>query len=137
MCGDHDLARDQQSMAIPLCGGSEMTNTRNRATGGAPAVWAARLVLVAALGALAVAAPIAHADATDDAFLGALTSKGIHFGSPTKALVAGHEACDELDNGKSPTQVASTVQSNSDMDGYHAGFFVGAAIKAYCPQFAS
>jgi hypothetical protein len=137
MCGDHDLARDQQPMAIPLCGGSEMTNTRNRVAGGALAVSAARLVLVAALGALAVAAPIAHADATDDAFLGALTSKGIHFGSPDKAFIAGHEVCDELDTGKSPTQVASTVQSNSNMDGYHAGFFVGAAIKAYCPQHAS
>jgi hypothetical protein len=112
-----------------------MTNTRNRMPGGAPLVWAARLVLVAALGL--PAAPIAQADATDDAFLGALTSKGIHFGSPEKAFIAGHEVCDELDNGKSPTQVASTVQSNSNMDGYHAGFLVGAAIRAYCPKYAS
>jgi hypothetical protein len=114
-----------------------MTNTRNRVPGGAPVIWTARLVLVAALGPLAAAAPIAHADASDNAFLEALTSKGIHFGSPDKALIAGHEVCDELGNGKSPTQVASTVQSNSNMDGYHAGFFVGVAIKAYCPQYAS
>ncbi len=114
-----------------------MTNTRKRVPGGARVVWTARLVLVGALSSLAAAAPIAHADATDDAFLGALTSKGIHFGSPDKAFIAGHEVCDELDTGKSPTQVASTVQSNSNMDGYHAGFFVGAAIKAYCPQHAS
>jgi hypothetical protein len=45
--------------------------------------------------------------------------------------------CDELANGKTAVQVASTVQSNSAMDGYHAGYFVGAAISAYCPQFAS
>jgi hypothetical protein len=114
-----------------------MTDTRNRVPGGARAVWVSRLAAVAALGALTVAAPIARADGTDDAFLGALTSKGIHFGSPEKAYIAGHEVCDELGNGKSPTQVASTVQSNSNMDGYHAGFLVGAAIKAYCPQFAS
>jgi Protein of unknown function (DUF732) len=108
--------------------------TSARTTGAALLVRAARLVLVAALGPLA---PIAHADSTDDAFLTALTSKGIHFGSPDKAFVAGHEVCDELGTGKTPVQVASTVQSNSAMDGYHAGFFVGAAIRAYCPQYAS
>jgi Protein of unknown function (DUF732) len=114
-----------------------MMNTRERVPGGALLVWAARLLLVAALGPLAAAAPIARADATDDAFLSALTAKGIHFGSPDKAFIAGHEVCDELGNGKSPVQVASTVQGNTNMDGYHAGFFVGAAIRAYCPQYAS
>jgi hypothetical protein len=113
-----------------------MTSTRTRRAGPSPLAWATWLVLVGALGPLAAAAPIAHADATDDAFLAALTTKGIHFGSPNKAFIAGHEVCDELRNGKSAAQVASTVQSNSDMDGYHAGFFVGASIRAYCPQYA-
>jgi Protein of unknown function (DUF732) len=113
-----------------------MASIRPRVPGGALVGWTGRLALMATLGALA-AAPIAHADASDDAFLGALTSKGIHFGSPEKAFIAGHEVCDELGNGKSPSQVASTVQSNSAMDGYHAGFFVGAAIRAYCPKYAS
>jgi hypothetical protein len=98
--------------------------------------WAAKLVCAGALAPLMVA-PIAHADATDDAFLSALKAKGIHFGSPDKAFIAGHEVCDELANGKTAVQVASTVQGNSDMDGYHAGYFVGASIRAYCPQFAS
>jgi hypothetical protein len=114
-----------------------MMSTRTRVASPARLVWVARLVLVAALGALAAAAPIAHADATDDAFLAALTAKGIHFGSPEKAFVAGHEVCDELGTGKTAVQVASTVQSNSGMDGYHAGFFVGASIRAYCPLYAS
>src|ERR1700757_490177 len=113
-----------------------MTNTRNRVPGGAPVLWTARLVLVAALGPLA-AAPIGHADASDNAFLEALTSKGIHFGSPDKALIAGHEVCDKLDTGRSMNQVASTVMANSGLDGYHAGFFVGASIRAYCPKYAS
>ena len=113
-----------------------MTNTRERAPGGALVVWAALLLLVAALGPL-TAAPIAHADLNDDKFLAALIGKGIHFGSPDKAIIAGHEVCDELGNGKQASQVASTVQGNSGMDGYHAGFFVGAAISAYCPQYAS
>jgi hypothetical protein len=98
-------------------------------------VWAALVVATAALAASAW--PVARADAVDDAFLGALIAKGIHFGSPEKAIIAGHEVCDELDNGKTPAQVASTVQANSGMDGYHAGYFVGAAIRAYCPVHSS
>jgi Protein of unknown function (DUF732) len=113
-----------------------MANTRSRAPGQALLVWFA-LLPVAALGAIVAAAPIARADATDDTFVSALTAKGIHFGSPEKAVIAGHEVCDELGNGKSTAQVASTVQGNSGMDGYHAGFFVGASIRAYCPQYAS
>ena len=99
-------------------------------------VWAGLVVVLAALAPFA-AAPVAHADAVDDAFLAALTAKGIHFGSPDKAVIAGHEVCVELDNGKTPAQVASTVQANSDLDGYHAGYFVGAAIRAYCPVHSS
>lgn len=90
-----------------------------------------------AAGAMAGMTPDAHADATDDAFLAALTAKDIHFSSPQKAFIAGHEVCDELGNGKSPAQVASTVAGNSSLDGYHAGFFVGASIRAFCPQYAS
>jgi Protein of unknown function (DUF732) len=113
-----------------------MTSTPTRRPGPSLLVWAAWLVLVGALVPLTAAAPTAHADATDDAFLAALTAKGIHFGSPDRAFIAGHEVCDELGNGKTATQVASTVQTNSSMDGYHAGFFVGASIRAYCPQYA-
>lgn len=95
------------------------------------------LAVLTALGPLALAVPIAHADAGDDAFLSALNAKGIHFGTPEQAFIAGHEVCDELDNGRSPSQVASAVMSNSDLDGYHAGYFVGASIRAYCPKHAS
>ena len=98
---------------------------------------AAGLVLLGALGWVRVESPTAHADATDDAFLAALAGKGIKFGSPDKALIAAHEVCDELDSGKTTAQVASTVQANSNLDGYHAGYFVGASIRAYCPKYAS
>jgi Protein of unknown function (DUF732) len=98
---------------------------------------AAWLVLAGMLGALLGASPIAHADATDDAFLEALTAKDIHFGSPSKAIIAANKVCDELDNGKTTAQIASTVQANSGLDGYHAGYFVGASIRAYCPKYAS
>ncbi len=104
-----------------------------------PRIFAAQLVLVVALlGPLGAVAPTAHADAaTDDAFLAALRSKGISFGSPTSAIVAGHEVCDELGLGRTPVQVAADVTKNSGLDGYHAGYFVGASISAYCPKYAS
>ena len=106
-----------------------MTTTRLFATG---------LVLVAALlGPLGVAAPTAHADATDDAFLAAVRSKGINYTSPTDALIAAHLVCDELNHGETPAQVASDVMNNSSLDAYHAGYFVGVSIRAYCPKYVS
>ncbi len=92
---------------------------------------------VLAIGLFGPAEATAHADATDDSFLAALSAKGIKFETPEKALIAAHEVCGELDSGKTPAQVASTIESNSNLDGYHAGFFVGAAIRAYCPKHTS
>ena len=120
-----------------IVGISEITSIRIRVPRPSLLLAATRLVLLATLGSIGLAVPAAHADATDDAFLSALNAKGIKFGSPEKALIAAHEVCDELDGGKTPPQVASTVQSNSNLDGYHAGYFVGASIRAYCPKFAS
>lgn len=114
-----------------------MRNVRFRAPGAAQLLLVALLVGVAALGPLAAAVPIARADTDDSAFLTALNVKGIHFGSPEQAFIVGHEVCGELDSGRSPSQVASTVMSNSNLDGYHAGYFVGASIRAYCPKHSS
>uniref|UniRef100_UPI003899C910 DUF732 domain-containing protein n=1 Tax=Mycobacterium sp. HUMS_1102779 TaxID=3383487 RepID=UPI003899C910 len=82
-------------------------------------------------------APTARADANDDAFLDALQAKNIHYPSPEAALSGAHEVCNELQRGASPSQVASAVMDNSPLDGYHAGYFVGASMRAYCPQYIS
>lgn len=93
------------------------------------------LVLAVMLSGVA-AMPSARADGVDNAFLNALQAKGIKFVTPQAAIVAGHEVCDELLQGnKQKPDVASTVMSNSQMDSYHAGFFVGLSVTAYCPQF--
>jgi hypothetical protein len=96
----------------------------------------AGLVLAGALlGVAAEAAPAARADAdTSSTFLSALTSRGITFGSRQAAISAGREVCDELDQGKQASDVANTVMTQSNLDGYHAGFFVGASIAAMCPR---
>jgi hypothetical protein len=92
-------------------------------------------VVVALLGPLG-AASTAHADTNDDKFLTALKSEGItdHI-SPEHAIEAGHIVCQKLDQGMTPTQVAADVLNSSNMPAYHSGYFVGASIKEYCPQY--
>ena len=98
----------------------------------------AGLVLVGALLSLAgVATPTAHADSIDNAFLNAVKSKGIDFASPQAALVAAHEVCDELDLGRQKSDIANDVMTNGKLDGFHAGFFVGASVAAFCPRYHS
>ena len=97
----------------------------------------AGLVLaVALLSVVAVAAPTAHADYAVDSsnFLGALTSRGITFASRQAAIAAGHEVCDELDQGRQASDIANDVMTQTNLDAYHAGFFVGVSIAAFCPR---
>src|ERR1700710_27697 len=92
------------------------------------------LCAATALLGITVAAPFAHADGVDDQFLNAVKSKDINFASPQAALLAGHQVCNELDQGKQKGDVANDVASTSNLDGYHAGFFVGLSIAAFCPR---
>jgi Protein of unknown function (DUF732) len=116
-----------------------MTTTHVHSPGRVLSLLAACVVLVVAL----LAASIAHADPADvDAkFLAALSSQGITYASPEVMIAAGHVACTELDQGETPAQVAQDVMNNKDvltssnLDAFHAGFFVGASIAAYCPKY--
>ena len=97
----------------------------------------AGLVLaVAPLSVMGVVAPTAHADYAVESsdFLGALSSRGITFTARQAAIAAGHEVCDELDQGRQASDVANNVMTQTDLDGYHAGFFVGVSIAAFCPR---
>jgi hypothetical protein len=112
-----------------------MTTRRARLPRPVRSLSAGLVVLVALLGLPEVAIPAAHADAIDNSFLSAIKAKGISFASPEDAIVAGHEVCDELDLGRQKSDVASEVMSNAKMDDYHAGFFVGVSVAAYCPRY--
>ena len=99
------------------------------------APWAGPGLVAALLSLTAVAvAPSARADAIDSQFLNALQSHAINFGSPQAAIQAAHQVCDELDSGRQKADVANEVTSSSNLDGYHAGYFVGVSIAAYCPR---
>jgi hypothetical protein len=97
----------------------------------------AGLVLsVALLSFAGVSAPTANADAVDSNFVNALNSRGITFASSQAAIIAAHQVCDELDSGRASSDVANDVMQQSSLDGYHAGFFVGVSIAAFCPRHA-
>lgn len=81
-----------------------------------------------------ITASYSHADTVDAAFLKALESKQISFASAQAAVVAGHQVCDALDGGRASSDVANDVMQQSGLDGYHAGFFVGVSIAAFCPR---
>lgn len=94
-------------------------------------------IAAAALGPL-VAVSTAHADTNESKFLAAMQSEGIidHI-SPEHAIEAGHTVCQKLDSGETPTQVANDVLNSSSMPAYHSGYFVGASIDAFCPQYTA
>lgn len=104
---------------------------------------AASLVLLLAMFGSPATAPIAHAMDADSAFLESLDSVGIKYTSPEKAVAAGHYVCQLLDQGKTKGQVAARVMirnvcpSSCIMDPYLAGYFVGASVSAYCPEYQS
>jgi hypothetical protein len=80
--------------------------------------------------------PLARADPIDDKFLAALQSRQISYKSPEAAIAAAHQVCAELSDGRTKPDVAQEVMNISGLDPYHAGYFVGASVGAYCPQFA-
>lgn len=99
-----------------------------------------RIFAAVAIGLLAPlgAVPTARADTNDNKFLSSLRSEGITEHLPADyAIQAAHAICENLDAGKSPKEMASEMVGKGGMTAYHAGYFVGASIENYCPQFTS
>ncbi|MEB3031534.1 DUF732 domain-containing protein [[Mycobacterium] nativiensis] len=117
------------SAVLPSGEGQGLTIPGEHAPGPVPFSVVAAVVLLGL-----VAAPSAHADVIDTNFLSALNARGIDFVSGQSAVVAGHEVCDELDMGRPKNDVVSDVMNSSELDGYHAGFFVGVSVSAFCPR---
>ena len=126
---------DKHRIFRPL-GVLEMTSTRTRKRRPLLSLLAAGFIPAVALLGPVTAAPTAHADATDDAFIAALHNHGIEHESPKSAIAAGHLVCHQLDMGKTQEQIATDVMNSSGIDGDNAGFFVAIAERAYCPQYA-
>lgn len=113
-----------------------MASIRMRWTARVLALWTARVVLVVTLLApVGVAVSTAHADDNDEKFLAALRAQNIKYASPEAAIAAGRLVCSKLDQGETPTQVAYDVMNSDNLDGFHAGYFVGASIGKFCPKY--
>ena len=88
---------------------------------------------------VALAAP-AYADTTDDAFLTNLSTSGMDYGTPEKAIqVAKTVVCATL-AGNPKTSNAELITKVTDATNWpplNAAYFTGAAIQAYCPQYGS
>jgi hypothetical protein len=109
-----------------------MTSTRMRKSGAVLSLSAAGLISVVGL---LGPAPIARADASDNQFLAMLKKDDINHESASAAIAAGKKVCEYLDTGMNLTNVEQDVENSSGLPDYDTGFFVGAAIKSYCPQF--
>lgn len=100
-----------------------------------------RTALVVSAGVLASgltwAAP-AQADATDDAFLSALTDAGIGAVDPTDAAALGQQVCPMLaEPGQTAADVAAKVADAGGMSLGPATMFTGIAISLFCPAAVS
>lgn len=90
----------------------------------------------AAVGLAVATAGGAWATTVDDAFITEMRALGISFSSPQEAIKDGHQVCRELNAGKSGTDVAREVLSQTDLTTKQAAYFVVDATKAYCPQLS-
>ncbi len=96
------------------------------------------IVLPVALSAsLALAAPAVADPDADANFVQVLTTKGI---VPTalsadQALINGHAICGTMAKGISQMDMVGAVASSDHLSQDDAGFVVGAATAAFCPEY--
>jgi hypothetical protein len=86
-----------------------------------------------------LAAP-AYADATDDAFITNLSTSGMNYGAPERAIqVAKTVVCATLSDNPntSNADLIAKVTNATNWPPLNAAYFTGAAIQAYCPQYGS
>ncbi|MCV7195976.1 DUF732 domain-containing protein [Mycobacterium angelicum] len=90
----------------------------------------------AAVGLAVATAGAASASSADDTFISQMQSIGVSFSSPQAAVQQGHQVCKELAAGKTGTEIANEVLSQTNLTSKQAAYFVVYATKDYCPQYA-
>ena len=84
--------------------------------------------------ALFSAAP-ASADATDAAFVAALAKERIVVTDQNTAVAMAHAVCAGFDNNAKSGVLALKLMKQTDLSLQQSGYFLGASISAYCPQY--
>lgn len=99
-----------------------------------PGKWSAAAAASLAAAALLPAGAAAAAP-PDYALLSALANYGIVVNNPDEAISMAHTVCAELDNHQRSSVLAMRVMKDAKLSARQAGFFVGASMSAYCPQY--
>ncbi|VAZ90605.1 DUF732 domain-containing protein [Mycobacterium pseudokansasii] len=98
--------------------------------------WSIISAILLSAAALIFATPAA-ADQTDDEFFGALKKHGIVFANRNAAIAMAHSMCAGLDKGQKPTLLVLSLMKNTDLSAHEAGYFLGASVASYCPQYGA
>jgi hypothetical protein len=77
----------------------------------------------------------ASADPNDGAFVDALAKGGIILPDQSAAISMAHTVCTALDQSNRSGILAMKVMKETDLSMKQSGYFIGAAISAYCPQY--
>jgi hypothetical protein len=85
--------------------------------------------------ALFSAAP-ASADPNDGAFLDGLAKGGIVLPDQNAAIAMAQKVCAGLDKRAKPSLIAMKLMKETDLSMKQSSYFIGAAISAYCPEYA-
>lgn len=72
--------------------------------------------------------------AKDAEFLHNLDQHNITYQSPAWAIWDAHEVCNALYIGHSVDDVVRELLRQTELDPWHAGYFVGVSIATYCPE---
>ena len=101
-----------------------------------PGKWSNVCAVLLSAAALLSAAP-ASADGPDDAFVAALQNNGIDINDRDTAIAHGHAVCAGLDQGQDSSYLALKLMNDTklNLSSRQAGFFIGASVAAYCPQY--
>lgn len=94
-----------------------------------------RTLAIALTAAALLGAPAAHADAADDAFIGALTESGLAVTSAKDAISAAHGLCDKLRSGL--LAGVDYLRAGTDYTDDEINTFGMHAIETYCPAMGS
>ncbi|OCB46080.1 DUF732 domain-containing protein [Mycobacterium parascrofulaceum] len=95
------------------------------------------LTIAGVVAGIALAVP-AHADDTDDAFLGSLNSAGFTYNDPGQVIQAGHYVCSAAGGGTAMADIATAMVSKAPaLSQEKAEKFTAIAASAYCPDAIS
>jgi hypothetical protein len=92
-------------------------------------------VCAVVLSAVLLSATTASADATDDAFVAALAKQRIAFADHNTAIAVAHTVCAQFDKTNKSGVIAMKLMKDTDLSLKQSGYFIGASVSAYCPQY--